>query len=52
MKYDVKTGYDMTDEFILNVVCPNIGSLVLVLGCALLWAIFNEEACKQIENRI
>ena len=56
-KYKIKTGYDITDDFILNTVCPNIVSLLprqiaLVLGHALLWGIYNEEASEQIKNRI
>ena len=57
VKYKVKTGYDISDEFILNIGYLNIASLVprpisLVLGCALLWAIYNDDASKQIDNRI
>ena len=56
-KYKIKTGYDITDDFILNTVCPNIVLLLprqiaLVLGRALLWGIYNKEASEQIKNRI
>ena len=57
VKYATKTGYNITDEFILNHVCPHIASLVprqisLVLGRALLWAIYDEEASQQTEDCI
>ena len=57
VKYATKTGYNITDKCILNHVYPHIASLLprqilLVLGCALLWAIYDEEASQQIEDWI
>ena len=39
IKYATKTGHNITEEFIINYVCPHIASLLprqilLVLGCA------------------
>ena len=56
VKYTTKTGYNITDNFIFNHVCPYIASLqprqiLLVLGRALLWAIY-EEASQLIEDWI
>ena len=57
VKCTTKTGYNITDEVILNHVCRHITSLLprqisLVLGRALLWAIYDEETSQQIEDWI
>ena len=57
VKYATKTGYIITDKFTLNHVCSHIASLLrtqilLLLGRALLWAIYGEETSQQIEDWI
>ena len=56
-KYLVRNEYNISDDYILHHVIPNFSQILpeqvsLVLGCALLWAAYDEDASKQIDERI